>query len=92
MSKNKFAITLGSAVVSFAMLTGIAFAAGNPAGTGQPSQSCQEQTTAPKGFSTGGFANAGTHYAGSPGTPSLAHGNAKAVAQYDVACYQLSNS
>jgi hypothetical protein len=43
----------------------------------------------PPGFSTSGFANAETHYAGSDGTPSLAHANsAHAVSQYDVAGFQ----
>jgi hypothetical protein len=46
----------------------------------------------PAGFSTSGFANAEEKYAGSDGTPSLAHANSShAVSQYDVACYQLSN-
>jgi hypothetical protein len=68
-------------------------AATNPSGTGQPSASCGSDNamTEPKGFSTGGFANAETRYAGSDGTPSLAHGSSHAVSQYDVACYQLSN-
>jgi hypothetical protein len=68
-------------------------AAQNPSGTGQPSASCGSDNamTEPKGFSTTGFANAETRYAGSDGTPSLANGNSHAVAQYDVACYQLSN-
>jgi hypothetical protein len=66
-------------------------AARNPAGTGQPGQSCQAQTTQPNGFGTAGFAHATTVYAGSAGTPSLANGNSHAVSQYDVACYQLSN-
>ena len=72
-----------------------AFAAGpvaaNPTGNrGQPSQDCESSTAAPPGFSTGGFANARQVYAGSPGTPSAANGNSHAVAQYDVACFQLS--
>ena len=68
-------------------------AARNPGGTGQPSASCGSDNamTEPKGFSTAGFANAETRYAGSDGTPSLANGNSHAVSQYDVACYQLSN-
>ena len=68
-------------------------AASNPSGTGQPSASCGSDNamTEPKGFSTSGFANAETRYAGSDGTPSLANGNSHAVSQYDVACYQLSN-
>ena len=75
--------TLGFASLAFAS---------NPSGTGQPNQSCQDQTTSPQGFNTAGFAHAETVYAGSDGTPSLAHAHStKAVSQYDVACYQLSN-
>jgi len=61
---------------------------GNPSGTGQPSVECGEGGlgNGPHGFSTGGFANAETQYAGSEGTPSLANGGPKAVSQYDVAC------
>lgn len=72
---------------------GAVSAARNPAGTGQPGASCGSANalTQPKGFSTGGFANAETRYAGSAGTPSLANGNSHAVSQYDVACYQLSS-
>jgi hypothetical protein len=68
-------------------------AARNPSGTGQPGASCGSANaqTEPNGFSTAGFANAETRYAGSDGTPSLAHGNSHAVSQYDVACYQASN-
>jgi hypothetical protein len=91
-NKQRFVIGVGSLAVSFAMLTSVALAAGNPSGTGQPSQSCQEQTTMPNGFSTGGFTHAALVYAGSEGTPSFLNGNAHAVSQYDVACYQLSNN
>jgi len=68
-------------------------AARNPSGTGQPSASCGSPNaqTEPHGFSTAGFAHAETVYAGSDGTPSQANGNSHAVAEYDVACYQLSN-
>jgi hypothetical protein len=68
-------------------------AAGNPMGTGQPSQSCGSDTAplAPPGFSSGGFANAEFHYAGSEGNPN-ASGNTHAVSQYDVACYHFSQS
>lgn len=68
-------------------------AAANPNGTGQPSQSCQDQPSGPPGLlsTTNGFARVAVNvYAGSPGTPSLAHGNARAVSQYDVACFQVS--
>jgi hypothetical protein len=70
-------------------------AAKNPAGSGQPTQSCQDQLAAggsqPNGFNTDGFMHATVVYAGSNGTPSLANGNSHAVSQYDVACFQLSN-
>jgi hypothetical protein len=71
-----------------------ATAAPNPAGTGQPGAECGDPgaTLAPAGFGTAGFANAETHYAGSDGTPSLANGSPKAVSQYDVACYQVTQS
>lgn len=68
----------------------LALGASNPNGTGQPSQSCEEQSVSPPGFSTQGFANAQTRYAGSG--PSASHTtNDHAVSQYDVACYQLSH-
>jgi hypothetical protein len=66
------------------------FAAPNPSGTGQPNQSCESQPASPPGFLTSGFDHAKTVYAGAPGTPSLEHGSSHAVAQYDVACFQLS--
>ncbi len=87
---KKSIMAIGGVAVSFLMLTGVALAAENPAGTGQPSASCEESTTAPKGFSSGGFANAETHYAGN-GSGSAHANSSKAVSQYDVACYQLSN-
>jgi hypothetical protein len=71
-----------------------AVGAPNPAGTGQPGAECGDPgaTAEPNGFGTAGFANAETRYAGSDGTPSLAHGSAHAVSQYDVACYQVTQS
>jgi hypothetical protein len=70
-----------------------ALSAPNPSGTGQPTQSCQDVGTGPPGITstTNGFATkAVIVYAGTPGTPSFANGNAHAVSQYDVACYQFS--
>ena len=60
---------------------------------GQPGAECggpgAEQM--PHGFTTAGFANAETHYAGSEGTASLLHANSvHAVSQYDVACLQVT--
>jgi len=87
-------IILAAAVSALSLsLGGAANAATNPAGTGQPSQSCGVTAlSSPNGFNSGGFAKAGTVYAGSLGTASLAHAqSAKAVSQYDVACYQVSH-
>jgi hypothetical protein len=59
---------------------------------GQPGAECGADgaTMEPAGFSSGGFANAETHYAGSDGTHSLVSGNPHAVSQYDVACLQVT--
>ncbi len=75
-------------------MSGVALAAGNPNGSGQPGAECgaDNALTAPAGFGSGGFAKAEERYAGSDGTASLNSGNDKAVSQYDVACYQLSNN
>jgi hypothetical protein len=61
-----------------------------PGATGQPGKEASDDPTMkPPGFSTTGFENAEAHYAGSPGTPSLAHSNSPhAVSQYDVAGFQ----
>jgi hypothetical protein len=83
-------------VIASALSTGLFLSAALPAlaanpsptGTGQPSQSCQTLGVAHNGFNTSGFVHAGSVYAGSPGTNSLANGNAHAVSQYDVACFQ----
>jgi hypothetical protein len=70
-----------------------ALAAANPSGRGQPSQECGSPTAmqSPPGFSSGGFAKAEMHYAGSDLNPN-ASGNSHAVSQYDVACFQVSQS
>lgn len=72
-----------------------AVAASNPAGTGQPSQSCGSDTapmtpgnssSAPgSAFNPDGVA--GTHYAGEQPQNSV---NPNSVSQYDVACFQVS--
>jgi hypothetical protein len=74
----------------------------NPSPTGSPGQPGAPGTTcgstnadatpgnaanANSPFNSNG--NAGLHYAGNPGTNSLAHSNStKAVSQYDIACFQ----
>ena len=80
---------------AFALGATPAFAAGNPAGTGQPSQTCGSATaqstpghaaSAPgSAFNPNGVA--GTVYAGTQPQNSQ---NPKSVSQYDVACFQVS--
>jgi hypothetical protein len=84
-----------SGLVAFAALStaGAVFAVPSPNGPGQPQVECGENGlgNGPHGFSTSGFGNAETKYAGSDGTHSLEHANSdKAVSQYDVACLQLT--
>ena len=65
-------------------------AANPPGGNGQPNQSCEEQSSAPPGFNSGGFTNgADAHYAGN-GAHSLNANSGNAVSQYDVACFEVS--
>jgi hypothetical protein len=87
------------ATLSFAVAAP-AWADGNPAGTGQPGTAnpngvaCGDPgaTSQPPGFGTAGFANAASNYAGSPNTGSLSSGNAHAVSEYDIACYQFTQN
>ena len=66
-------------------------AARNPNTTGQPGANCETSTTEPNGFlNSNGFAGATLVYAGGDNSHSNPN-NPKAVSQYDVACYQLSN-
>jgi hypothetical protein len=93
-------ITTGTvAAVAAGASTG-AFAASNPAGTGQPGTASPNgaacgsagSTSQPNGFGTSGFANAAARYAGSPGTPSAANGASNAISEYDIACYQQTQN
>lgn len=98
----KWTIVLPALVTAFVALSpgGVALADnphldsnGNRVTTGQPNKEANTTTpgvTSPRGFSTGGFANAETNYAGSEGTPSAKHANSDhAVSQYDVAGFQF---
>jgi len=85
---------LAVAVLSLAALPFLArpVAADTNTGTpGQPNQSCQAVfptgPLTPAGLNTAGFAVAGSHYAGS-GQNTQTPANSRAVAQYDVACFQ----
>jgi hypothetical protein len=90
---------IGTAIAVFALLGGGAALAASPPGSGQPSQGCLSPTapnepgsaaTAPGSAFNEDGGIAGGVYAGSDGTPSLANGNPKAISQYDVACFQVS--
>jgi hypothetical protein len=94
MMTSTFCVTL------FLASTGATLAANTHTGgsTGQPSQHCGNMNAlsspgnasgAPGSvFNSGGVA--GLHYAGNPDTHSLISNNPKAVSQYDVACFQVS--
>ena len=92
MKKTLVALLAGGLLAAAAAAPGLA--APNPAGTGQPGAECGARgaTMEPPGFLTAGFAHAETVYAGSDGTPSLAHGSSHAVSQYDIACYQVTSN
>jgi len=88
----KLALAVVACIAALALTAG-ALGAPDPNGTGQPSQSCQAEPTGPPGLisTTNGFATRAVNvYAGVPGTQSAANGNAHAVSQYDVACFQVS--
>ena len=88
----KLAFTVIACIAALAIAAG-PLGAANPGTTGQPSQSCQAEPTGPPGLisTTNGFATRAVNvYAGVPGTQSAANGNAHAVSQYDVACFQVS--
>jgi hypothetical protein len=80
----------------FALAAGPAFGAGNPSGTGQPSQACLSDTAPSEpgnaASAVGSAFNenggiAGSLYAGSQPQNSS---NPSSVSQYDVACFQVS--
>jgi hypothetical protein len=94
--KKLFAAVL---VASVFAITSASALAGNPSGTGQPSQTCLSSTapnepgqaaTAPgSAFNETSPGTAGTVYAGN-GVSATTAGSPHAVSQYDVACYQVS--
>lgn len=77
-----------------------AFAASNPSGTGQPSQTCLSSSapmepgnaaTAPgSAFNEDPGGTAGAVYANPDAQGGISSGNSHVVAQYDVACFQVS--
>lgn len=97
-------LLLAVALVIVALPVGVASAASNPSGTGQPNQTCQDinaTSTNPSGatgtFYPGNAQNAQGSVFAEPGgtftnggTGGQAYNNAGAPSQYDVACYQMS--
>jgi hypothetical protein len=92
-----------SGLVAFAALStaGAVFAVPSPNGPGQPGApgtTCGSpgatQTPGHSASNTGSPFAGGTsdsHYAGNPGTASLANANSPhAVSQYDIACFQTT--
>jgi hypothetical protein len=94
MGGNARTIILPALISAFVALSpaGVALADNPhvPGTTGQPNKEASDDPTMkPPGFSTDGFENAESHYAGEEGTASLAHANSPhAVSQYDVAGFQ----
>jgi hypothetical protein len=93
---KKTAVVLALAATLLFGLVGTTFAGGgNPNGTGQPSQSCQAEPMTPghaasaPGSAFNPTGNAGTHYAG---TQPQNSNNPHSVAQYDVACFHVSQN
>jgi hypothetical protein len=88
----------GSIVGCSLALSGVAtaFATGQPGAPGVTCFSSSATAQAPgNSMSAAGSVfnpsgQAGTVYAGNPGTPSLANGSANAISQYDVACLQVT--
>jgi hypothetical protein len=84
-------LALGTLAAGIALSYGasVAFATGNPNGTGQPSVECSEDPSLRvPGFNSGGFAIGESNYANEESTGGLASGNGHVVSQYDVACIQ----
>jgi len=92
-------VAIAAVAFMFALAAAGAFAASNPNGTGQPSQTCLSSTApnepghaanAPgSAFNETVPGTAGTVYAGN-GVSATKAGSSNAVSQYDVACYQVS--
>jgi hypothetical protein len=94
-----FILSLATAVVTVAASP--VLAAGNPSGTGQPSQTCLSSTAmmepghaaaAPgSAFNEDPGGTAGAVYANPDAQGGISSGNTHVVSQYDVACFQVSN-
>ncbi len=89
-----------SGMMLIAATSGIVFATPSPTGSpgqpgapgttcGSPGATVTPQSATARGSPFNPIGIAGMHYAGNPGTASLAHANSvHAVSQYDIACFQ----
>ena len=88
---RRLSLAIGAASLALSMAATTTLAGnGNPAGTGQPSVSCDDAVIQPAGFSTDGFATAEGRYANPDSQGGTQSGNWHVVSQYDVACYQVT--
>ena len=95
-----YSVTVGACLVIFS--PGVASAAPNPAGTGQPGQTCQNFvvpgtttqlfTPGQSASSTGSVFNEPGFGSPSGGTGGAAYNAAGAPSQYDVACFQQTQN
>jgi hypothetical protein len=98
----KYLLVIAFTLVVCGLFATSLLAAPNPGGTGQPSQTCVDTTTAAlepgqaaaapgSAFNETRPGTAGTVYAGNGATES-APANDAAVSQYDVACFQVTQN
>jgi hypothetical protein len=90
---RRLAVAAAAATLLLGLVGGTALAEANPAGTGQPSQSCGSEPSGPPGLlsTTNGFARVASNVYANPGSQGgTASGNSHVVSQYDVACFQVS--
>jgi hypothetical protein len=89
---------LSVGVAGNAMATPSPNGPGQPGAPGNPCPTVNPITPGSSTFARGSVFNftggiAGMHYAGNPGTPSLANANSvHAVSQYDIACFQQATN
>ncbi len=89
------AALIAGLIAGFTLMAGAApaFAAGNPSGTGLPSQSCQDIEAAGGTVPGNSSSSPGSPF-NEPGINSVAGGTGgqhyNETSQYDVACYQVS--
>jgi hypothetical protein len=81
-----------AALASVSVALSFTALAGNPPGTGQPNQECEDIHPGHAASAPGSAFNengkAGTVYANPDSTAGLASGNSHVRSQYDVACFQ----